>query len=56
VTEKKTIFAKKMENGRLRLLPANGAVDTVEELTSAFKEAAKYMIDNRFPGILSNAK
>jgi hypothetical protein len=45
-----------MENGRLRLLPANEASDTVEKLAPAFKDAAKYMIDNRFPGILSDVK
>jgi hypothetical protein len=49
-------FVKRMENGRLRLLPANEASDTVEKLASPFKEAAKYMIDNRFPGILSDAR
>jgi hypothetical protein len=49
-------FTKTMENGRLRLLPANKAEDTVEKLTPAFKEAAEYMINNRFSGILNNAK
>jgi hypothetical protein len=49
-------FVKRMENGRLRLLPANEASDTVEKLAPAFKDAAKYMIDNRFPGILSDAR
>jgi len=49
-------FVKRMENGRLRLLPANEASDTVEKLAPAFKDAAKYMIDNRFPGILSDVK
>jgi len=53
---KNSKFAKTMENGRLRLLPVNEAVDTVEKLTPAFKEAAEYMINNRFPGIISNAR
>jgi hypothetical protein len=46
-------FVKRMENGRLRLLPANEAPDTVEKLAPAFEDAAKYMIDNQFPGVLS---
>jgi len=49
-------FVKKMENGRLRLLPANEAPDTVEKLAPGFKDAAEYMIANRFPGILSDAR
>ncbi len=52
MAEKTARFTKRMENGRLRLLPANEAVDTVEKLAPAFKEAAKYMIDNRFSGVL----
>jgi hypothetical protein len=49
-------FTKRVENGRLRLIPTNEAADTVEKLAPAFKKAAEYMINNRFPGILSNAK
>jgi len=56
MANKKSRFTKTMENGRLRLLPANKAEDTVEKLAPAFKEAAEYMIRNRFPGILSNAR
>jgi len=48
-------FTKTIENGRLRLLPTNKAETTVEQLTPAVKEAARYMIENRFQGILSNA-
>ena len=53
---RKSRFTKTMEDGRLRLLPANKAEDTVEKLAPAFKEAAEYMIRNRFSGILSNAR
>jgi hypothetical protein len=53
---KKSGFTKIVENGRLRLLPTNKAEETVEKLAPAFKEAAAYMIENRFPGILSNAR
>jgi hypothetical protein len=49
----KSAFAKTMENGRLSLLPANKAGDTVEKLAPEFKKAASYMIKNRFPGIFS---
>jgi hypothetical protein len=51
-----TLSARINENGRLSLIPENEAVDTVEKLAPAFKEAAEYMAKNRFPGILSNAK
>jgi hypothetical protein len=51
---KESRFAKRMENGRLSLIPENEAVDTVEKLATAFKEAAEYMVNNRFPGIMSN--
>jgi len=56
MANEKSRFAKTMENGRLKLLPANEAEDTVEKLTPAFKEAAEYMINNRFPGIINNAR
>jgi hypothetical protein len=50
---KKSGFTKKIENGRLRLLPVNEAVDTVEKITPAFKRIAKSMIASRFQGTLS---
>jgi len=56
MANKTSRFTKTIENGRLRLLPANKAETTVEQLTPAFKEAADYMIKNRFLGILSNAR
>ncbi len=53
MAKKASSFVKTMDNGRLRLLPANKAEDTVEKITPAFKKVAKYMIANRFPGTLS---
>jgi len=53
MAKKVSAFTKTIENGRLRLLPTNKAEETVEKLTPAFKKAAQYMIDNRFPGTLS---
>jgi len=49
------IPARTNEDGRLQLLPAeNGKPEkSVKEISSAFKKAAKYMIRNKFPGILS---
>ncbi len=46
-------FSKRIENGRLRLMPVNEAVNTVEKVTPFFKKIADHMINNRFPGILS---
>jgi len=49
------IPARRDENGRLMLLPAeNGKPEkSPKEIATAFKEAADYMIRNKFPGILS---
>jgi len=49
----KVPFTKRIVNGRLMLMPTNEAVDTVEEITPAFKKIAENMINNRFKGILS---
>jgi len=46
-------FTKRMQNGRLMLMPTNEAVDTVEKITPAFKKIAENMIKNRFEGTLS---
>jgi hypothetical protein len=56
MAKSKSAFAKTMEKGRLRLLPVNKAKNTVKQLAPGFKKAADYMIKNRFPGVLSNAK
>jgi len=41
------------EDGYLQLTPENSEAKTVIDVAPAFKEAVDYMIDNRFPGVLS---
>ncbi len=53
MTSKNAGFSKRIENGRLRLMPVNEAIDTVEKVTPAFKRIADCMTKNGFQGILS---
>jgi hypothetical protein len=51
-----SIPAKVNEDGYLQLIPENDEAKSVKDVAPRFESVAKYIMDNNFPGVLSEAK